>query len=117
MAAAEKPGDSWLDQQRVREERMRYEVLYAIYHATDRLPCIQIDTSRFLAGLGVWREELERVLRYLGESGFLTRDDQALGGTLEKGVVVCITQKGIDYLQQNARRRKTIRDQTLPHGK
>lgn len=117
MAAAENQKDWWLDQQRLREERMRYEVLSAIYHATERFPCVRIDTTRFLEGLGVWREELEGVLHFLVEHSYVSIDDQALGETGAPGQVVCITQRGIDYIQRGARRRRTIRDEAPPDRK
>ena len=111
MAAAEKPDEWWLDRQRVREERMRFEVLHAIYHAAERIPCVQIDTFHFMEGLGVWREELDRVLQYLIGRDFLSIDREGLVMPREKGLVACLTQKGIDYIQREARRRRTIRDE------
>lgn len=114
MAAAERREDAWLEQQGRREERMRYEVLYAIYCAAERSPCVEIDTASFLSGLGVWREELERVIGYLGCNGYLDLEPSETERPDGKGFFACLTQKGIDYVQREAGRRHTVRDEPTP---
>jgi hypothetical protein len=100
MAAAEK-GDAWLERQRWREERMRFEVLALLYEACGKETDCIVRVSDFAAGLGVWREELFRTVEYLERRGYLHYH----GG----GPSVSITQQGIDYIESEARRR-SIRD-------
>lgn len=101
MAAAEK-SDAWLERQRWREERMRFEVLALLFDACGReMNCI-VRVSDFADTLGVWREELFRTVEFLDRRGFLHYH----GG----GPSVSITQKGIDYIHSEAGRRRSIRE-------
>jgi hypothetical protein len=104
MAAAEKQDDWWVDLQRRREERMRYEVLVMLYEAVGRCVDFPVDVSGFVRRLGVWEDELRRVLQYLGDRGYIRY--------LAEGseVSVCLSVKGVDYIEKDARRRKSIRD-------
>lgn len=88
---------------------MRYEVLHAIYHAADRLPCVRVDSRDFWAGLGGWPSDVERLIGHLSECGFVTTGEESLGVSRGEGLVACITQRGVDYIQRDARRRRTVR--------
>lgn len=95
---------------------MRYEVLCAVYHAASRYPCIRIDSPHFLQGLGIWRQELERHVGYLEAIGFLAAGDEEMEASEGGASVTCITQRGIDYIQHEARRRRTVRGESARDG-
>ena len=85
-----------------REERMRYEVLDMLYRASARDPERRINCRGFAEDIGVWQAEVFRVVDFLDRIGFI----QYCGA----GPVVCITERGIDYLERGAGRRKRISD-------
>lgn len=98
-----------IDPSLVREERMRYEVLQAIYHAANPFPCVRVDSRDFWAGMGGWPNDVERLISHLAGCGFVTTGDELIGAGRGQGLVACITQRGVDYIQRDARRRKTVR--------
>jgi DNA-binding IclR family transcriptional regulator len=93
--------DSWLQRQRWREERMRYEVLAAIYRGCEGKAGCTLVVSAFAEKLGIWREELFRVLEFLDRKGFIVYHGA--------GPLVSITKVGIDYVERLGGRRKSIR--------
>lgn len=94
-----------VDPHRVRVERTRYEILHMLYESASRCAEIEVDISGFVRRIGVWSGELLRTLQYLHVLGYV-RYSQT-----ETGVSVCLTVQGVDYIERDARRRKTIRDQ------
>lgn len=100
--AAKYEGDSWLDLQRRREERMRYEILSMLYRAAGGDVEREINCWTFATDLGVWHAEVFRVLEYLDRRGYL-----AYRGA---GPVVCLTPKGRDFIQGGSGDRHSIRD-------
>lgn len=106
-----------LDPKRVREQRMRYVVLNAVYDAADRYPCVRIDSHHLLEDLGLGQDELKRLVSYLTQCGFLAAGVEEMSEPATRKSLVCITQRGIDYIQSDARRRRTVRDDPgLDHG-
>lgn len=101
MAAAENE-DSWLHHNRRREERMRYEVLAALYGECARVPGCAVHFSRFAHELGAWREELFRAVEWLDRKGYVVYHGA--------GPVVSITEKGTAYIEREAGKRRSIRD-------
>ena len=85
-----------------REERMRYEVLGMVCRAARRDPNEAVNCAPFHDAIGVWREELFRVLEFLDHAGLLRY--------CGPGPKVCITPRGIDYLYREGRRRKAVPD-------
>jgi hypothetical protein len=103
MTAAEKQDEWWLDLQRRREERMRFEVLSMLFEAANRRVDFPVDIGGFIRRLGVWEGELERVLEFLDSQGFIVYERSV------QEVRACLTVKGVDYIERDARRRRTIR--------
>lgn len=81
---------------------MRYEVLVALYEVCGRVPGCAVHFSRFAEELGAWREELFRAVEWLDRKGYVRYHGA--------GPVVSLTEKGVDYIQRDARQRRTIRD-------
>jgi hypothetical protein len=87
---------------RRREERMRYEVLAMACRAARRDPDDAIDWKPVTERIGVWRDELSRVLDFLDGAGLLRyRGD---------GPKVSITRRGIEFLYGEARSTKAVPD-------
>lgn len=80
---------------------MRYEVLAAVYAGCEGQPGCTLPVSSFTDDLGIWREELFRVLEFLDRKGYLTYHGA--------GPLVSITQRGVDYIHRDGGRRKSIR--------
>lgn len=99
MVAAENRDDEW---QRWREERMRYEVLSLIHSECGGDPACILRVSEMVDELGVWREELYRVLEFLDRKGYITYHGA--------GPRISITNKGVEFVRHTARRRRSIRD-------
>ena len=81
---------------------MRYEVLAAIHDGCAGKPDCALVVSAFTQDLGIWREELFRVLEFLDRKGYIIYHGV--------GPLVSITRRGIDYIERSTERRKTIRD-------
>jgi CTP-dependent riboflavin kinase len=88
---------------RWREERMRYEVLAAIYHACGAQTGCELRVADFTEQLGIWREELFRVLDFLDRRRYIEYHGA--------GPLVSVTQQGIDYVEHLAQRRRSLRDE------
>src|SRR5687768_13701552 len=99
MAAAERQDEWWERLQRRREERMRFEVLLMLYHAADRCAEVPVEVGMFVRRLGVWQDELERVLKFLNERRYVE-----LAGEIPR--TVCLTVKGVDYVERDSSRRR-----------
>ena len=85
-----------------REERMRYEVLGMVCRAARRDPTASVNCAPFHDSIGVWREEVFRVLDFLDHAGLVR-----YGGP---GPKVSITPRGIDYLYGQGKWRKGVPD-------
>lgn len=94
--------DGW----RQREERMRFEVLHMLYRASEADPARQVNAWSFAPDLGVWEEEVWNTLVWLEQAG-LVRIYRA-------DPLASITLAGVRYVEQEARRRKTIRGISPP---
>lgn len=84
-----------------RREQLRYQVLQWVYEHAGATCSIPVTGSQIGAALHIPYEELYRVIHYLDDRGYL--------GYLSAGPTVCITVKGIRYLEHEARNRRTIR--------
>lgn len=92
-------GEEWRRQ--VTAERDRYIVLLHVFTCGDP-PFVEFWTAeQIVRDLGLSRDQAESVLGTLVGAGFLSRSGAADG--------VAITQKGRDYLQRGAGRRRSIR--------
>lgn len=101
MAAAESNG-SWMELQRRREEHMRYEVLQLLYRSVEGKAGLERNIARFALDLGTWQAELFRVVEWL--------DSRKLIRYCGAGPVVCLTQRGVAFVEREAGRRRSIRD-------
>ena len=80
---------------------MRFEVLAAVYRASEGKAGNSLVVSAFTQDLGIWREELFRVLEFLDRKGYIVYHGA--------GPLVSITRNGADYLERTGGRRKSIR--------
>jgi hypothetical protein len=94
-------GGEWIYRQAWREEHMRYEVLEKLYETSEGQPDRVLHVAGFGEELGVWREELFRGVEFLDRHGYVTYHGA--------GPEVSITPKGVEYLERNAARRRSIR--------
>jgi hypothetical protein len=101
MAVTENEG-VWIHRQAWREERLRYEVLEALYEGSGGQPGRVVRVAEFGEGLGVWPEELFRGVEFLDRHGYVTYHGA--------GPEVSLTSKAIEYLERKAARRRSIRD-------
>lgn len=104
MAAGERES-SWLDLQRQRDERLRFEVLRMLYDATGGDPECEKNAWGFALELGIWHAELFRVIDWLSHHGYVRY--------CGPGPTVCITPDGIVYLRTERHRRRSIREEPL----
>jgi len=93
--------DSWLRQQRWREERVRFEVLAAVYEACGGRKGCALAASQLTERLGIRREQLFRALEFLDRNEYLTYHGA--------GPMVSIAQRGIDHIEHRSERRRSIR--------
>jgi hypothetical protein len=103
MTAAERQDDRWDRFHKRQEERMRYEVLHMLYEAADRCADCPVEVGGFVRKLGVWKDEFEKVLRFLTDRNYIE-----LMGEIPR--TVAVTVRGIDYLERDCSRRRSIRD-------
>jgi hypothetical protein len=94
--------DSWLELQRKREERMRFEVLELIYASVEGRADVEKNVSDFVHLLGTWHAELFRVVEWLDRRGYI----RYCGA----GPTVCLTEQGIAFVASEAGRRRSIRE-------
>ena len=101
MAAAEDER-SWVDLQRMREERMRYEVLALIHRAAEGRLDVEVHASPLALELGVWSTELFRVIDFLTEHGYIDY--------LRAGPVLRLTRAGSLRIGAADEGRRSIRE-------
>lgn len=94
------------DPEAERQERRRYQVLEWIYEITGEDCDAVVHASQLGEALGISREEAFRIVEHLAYHGYL----RYVGA----GPQVCITEKGLRYLQTNAWRRRSVRDEPSP---
>ena len=82
---------------------MRFEVLSLLYQATEGGVERPLNVVKFTEDIGTWELELYRVVEWLDRRGFV----RYLGA----GPTVSLTERGVDYIEKEARRRKSIRDE------
>lgn len=75
-----------------------------LYDAAGRCVDLPVDVGGFVKTLGVWEDQLSTVLHYLHEQEYINYE-RGLGS-----VHVCLTVKGVDYIEKDRGRRRTIRD-------
>lgn len=90
--------DGWGEARRQREERMRYEVLDMIHRVSAGDTGRLIHCAAFAQDLGVWREEVYRVIDFLDRAGYLRYRGA--------GPVVCITRGGVERLASDSGARR-----------
>ena len=90
------------------EERMRYEVLYALYRAGGRSPFVRVDSREFWAAMGGWPSGVEQIVAHLARGGLVTTCEPAREAG-DGSIRARITPRGIAYIQRDARRRRTVR--------
>jgi hypothetical protein len=83
---------------RQREERMRYEVLSMLSTAAGRDPEWPVDCGPVTERIGVWRDEIFRVIDFLDRRGLVRYCGE--------GPRVCITPQGVEYLSGAAQKLK-----------
>lgn len=92
-----------------RRERQRYEILEGVYQRTGEncetpVSGLQVGQER-----GLRREETFRCVQHLAQRGYLFY--------VGAGPRVCITPRGIRYLNQESGRRRSVRDErSVPPG-
>lgn len=94
-------GDREVEHYEWRREQVRYRVLEWVYDRTGVNCDVAVTGTQIGAALGLSYEELYRVIHFLEDRGYL--DYRGAGPT------VCITAKGIRYLEVEARNRRSIR--------
>lgn len=85
-----------------RQERLRYHIPRWIYETTGANCEIEVTGPQVGVALGLSYEELYRAINFLHEHGYL-----AYRGV---GPRVCLTGRGIEYLEVLAKRRESVRD-------
>lgn len=100
MAAEEIQDDAL---RRWREERIRFEILALLHGACSGKPGCILRLSSFVRELGAWNEQLMRAFDFLDGRGYIVL--HGAGPTL-----VSITRKGLDYVEQDSGRRRSVRD-------
>lgn len=85
-----------------RREQLRYRVLAWVYEQTGTNCELPVTGTQIGAALGLPYEELYRVIHFLEDRGYLSYRGA--------GPRVCITEKGISYLEIDARKRRSIRN-------
>lgn len=94
--------DGWAEARRQREERMRHEILDMIHRVSAGDTGRLIHCAAFAQDLGVWKEEVYRVIDFLDRAGFIRYRGA--------GPVVCMTRRGVEHLASEAGARRRIPD-------
>ena len=82
---------------------MRYEVLALLYGACGGKPGCILRVSTFVQELGAWYDQLLLAFEFLDSRGYIVL--HGAGPTL-----VSITRKGVEYVECDAGKRKSVRD-------
>lgn len=88
------------------QERLRFEVLRMLYRASGAAPFRRVVALPFAEELGVNEQELRNALSWLEAAGYV--------GIHGADPDVSITLDGIRYIEEEARRRKTVRGISPP---
>lgn len=94
---------------RSQQERMRYEVLRMLYRDSRCVEGCEVDARGFAYRLGVEEDDVWNALVWLEHGDFVQIHDAI-------GPVISISRGGIVYIEEEARRRRTIRG-VAPPGK
>ena len=86
--------------ERRREERMRYEVLAMLCRASGGDPTREIDCARLAEAIGVWSQELFRVVDFLAN-----KDLVRYSGS---GSRVSVTERGLAFIGTSPERVESI---------
>lgn len=84
-----------------KDERTRYRILDSVYRRAGGTCTESVAASAIADDLGIASDRLRRILAQLAEGGYLF----AVG----PGPLVCITPRGIRYIEKSAGRRKSLR--------
>lgn len=87
------------------EEQLRYRVLHWVYERAGGTCTHTVTGEEIGAGLELRYEDLFRVVYFLESHHYLFR--------MDTGFRVCVTPKGIRYIEQAAGRRRSLRLHTL----
>jgi predicted transcriptional regulator len=87
------------------EEQLRYQVLTTVYAHTGAHCEREVTGTMIGSELKLKYEDLFRIIHFLEYNGYLDYRGS--------GPRVCITEKGIRYLLESARRRRSIRSRGL----
>lgn len=90
------------DSARERRERLRFQVLREIYDRARARCDVLLSGQTIREALRISREDAFRSIYDLEHRGFLSYRGA--------GPRICITEKGISYLEREAGRRRSIRD-------
>lgn len=90
-----------LDRDLVREEKLRYSILSFVYQRAGANCEVAVTGPEIGAELQLGLESLYSAITFLNRAGYL-----AEGGV---GPRVCITPKGVEYMEVLAGRRKSVR--------
>lgn len=83
-------------------ERKRYEVLQRIYQRAEGDCALEMHAREVGTEMGLTPEETFQIVHFLESRGFLAY--------LGAGPRICITEKGVRYIEREAGRRRSIRD-------
>jgi predicted transcriptional regulator len=86
------------------QEQLRYRILERIYESSGAQCENPISGTQIGSSLDLRYEELFRTIHFLEHNGYLDY--------LDVGPRVCITRKGIRYIEEHAGRRRSIRSGT-----
>lgn len=81
---------------------MRFEVLTMLYRASEGRVDAERNAWGFATDLGIWHAELFRIVEWLASQGLI----RYCGA----GPIVCLTERGIDFLERPGERRRSIRE-------
>ena len=101
MAAAEEER-SWVDLQRMREERMRFEVLSLIHRLAHGELHVEVHAGLFANDLGLWSTEVFRVVDFLAQRGYVEY--------LRAGPVLRLTEAGALLIDASDEGRRLVRE-------
>jgi hypothetical protein len=90
------------------EEQLRYQVLRVVYERAGAMCTRAVRSEEIGAELQLHFEDLYRIMQYLTARHFLFRTDESF--------CVCVTPKGIRYIERAAGRRLSLRDPTAGGG-
>lgn len=84
-----------------REERLRYQILRSVYDQTGGDCAHTVSATQLLRAQPVRYEDLFQAVHFLAERGYLF--------LMGEGLLVCVTPKGVRYIERSAGRRQSLR--------